>query len=282
MSTQCTDGMIYRERDADTVPALGFGTWQLKGDECREALNEALAAGYRHVDTAQAYENEGEIGETLEASGVPREDVFLTTKIWVENLDREGVHRSFEESLRKLRTPYVDLLLIHWDNEDVPMEETLEAMNILRDAGKVKHVGVSNFTVPKLEKAVACSKAPLFADQIEYHPFLAERPIRAFCREHGILVTAYCPIARGEVMENSILKEIGDTYGKSPAQITLRWLLQQDDVIAIPKSGTPEHIRQNFDVFDFELVQAEMDRISALDRNERIIDPDFAPDWNAV
>lgn len=279
MSTENHPEMIYRKQNHDTVPALGFGTWQLKGDACREALGEALKVGFRHIDTAQVYGNEREVGEALAASGVPREELFVTTKVWREHLDEQGVKDSFEESLERLGMDYVDVLLIHWDDKEVPMDETLSAMNDLQDRGTVKHVGVSNFTVPKLDKAREVSRTPIFANQIEYHPFLGQKPIRAYCQENDILVTAYCPIARGEVTENAILREIADTHGKSPVQVTLRWLLQQDQVLAIPKSEDFSHIRDNFGIFDFELASAEMDRIFAMDRNERLIDPDFAPDW---
>jgi len=276
------DGMIYRQKDGDTVPALGFGTWQMQGEECRKAVDEALSAGYRHIDTARAYANEGDIGNALSSAGVPREELFITTKVWWEHLDEAGVKRSFAESLDKLEMDYVDLLLIHWDDATVPMDETLAAMNDLKERGEVKHVGVSNFTVPKLEQARKVSRSPIFANQIEYHPFLAQKPIRSYCLEHGILITAYCPVARGEVSDNPTLHEIGQTHGKTPIQVTLRWLLQQDQVMAIPKSGTPSHIRDNIDVFDFALSSAEMDRIFTLDRDERLIDPDIAPDWKAT
>ncbi len=279
MSRPSIEKMIYREKGGDTVPALGFGTWQMKGEECQKALNEALSAGFRHIDTAQAYRNEEDIGRTLVASGIQRDELFITTKVWWEHLDEAGVKESFAESLDKLQTDYVDLLLIHWDDDSVPMDETLSAMNDLQDRGQVKHVGVSNFTVPRLEKAREVSRSPIFANQIEYHPFLGEKPIRDYCRKHGILVTAYCPIARGEVAEDRTLREIADVNGKTPVQVALRWLLQQEQVIAIPKSSEPQHIRANIDVFDFELTRGEMERIFALDRDERLIDPEFAPDW---
>jgi 2,5-diketo-D-gluconate reductase B len=280
MSRPTIEEMIYREKDGDSVPALGFGTWQMKGEECRKALSEALSAGFRHIDTAQAYRNEQDIGSALTSSGIPRDELFITTKVWWEYLDEAGVKKSFAESLDKLQTDHVDLLLIHWDNDSVPMDETLSAMNDLQDRGQVKHVGVSNFTVPRLEKACEVSRSPIFANQIEYHPFLGEKPIRHYCLEHGILVTAYCPIARGEVLEDRTLCEIAEAKEKTPVQVALRWLLQQEQVIAIPKSGEPSHIRDNIDVFDFELTRDEMDRIFALDRDERLIDPEFAPDWN--
>lgn len=280
MSTLTNESMIHRNHNGDKVPGLGFGTWQLKDAECRNAIETALDAGYRHIDTAQAYENENEVGETLATSGIPREEIFLTTKVWHEQLTEVGVKKSFQESLKKLKVEYVDLLLIHWDNEDVPMQQTISAMNDLEVEGTVKHIGVSNFTVPKLEEAAKASSSPLFANQIEYHPFLTQDPIRSWCLEQGVLVTAYCPIARGKVMEEPVLKEIGEAHGKSPVQVTLRWMLQQPKLLAIPKSADPDHIRANIDIFDFTLSPGEMDRIFDLERGERLIDPSFAPDWS--
>jgi len=278
--TTSTNPMIMRKAHGTTIPALGFGTWQLKGDECQRSVHAALETGYRHIDTAQAYENEAEIGRVLNESGIPREELFLTTKIWREQLDAVSLQTSFEQSLDRLQTDYVDLLLIHWDNDEIPMDETLQAMNDLQDEGRVKQIGVSNFTVPRLHAAIEASRSPIFTNQIEYHPFLGQADIRAYCLSKHILLTAYCPIARGEVMKNEEISKIAEEHGKSPAQVTLRWLLQQEQVVAIPKSSDPQHIRSNFDIFDFSLSAEEMNQIYRLERNQRIIDPDFAPDWD--
>lgn len=280
MSTPIVDTMIYRHNNGDTIPALGFGTWQLNGSECRRALGCALETGYRHIDTAQAYENEAEVGESLATSGIPRDKIFLTTKIWFSHLDEQGLKDSFQKSLEKLKTDYVDLLLIHWYSKQTPVSETLAAMNDLLVNGQVKQVGVSNFTVPKLEEAVNASDSHLFANQIEFHPFLTQEPIRNWCLANDVLLTAYSPLARGKVMENGVLKALAESYGKTPIQITLRWMMQQPKLVAIPKSATPEHIKANFDIFDFNLTPEEMKQIDGLNRGERLINPDFAPDWS--
>jgi diketogulonate reductase-like aldo/keto reductase len=274
--------MIDRHHHNDTLPALGFGTWQLRGDECRRAVNLALETGYRHIDTARMYGNEKAIGDSITASGVNRDDLFLTTKVWRDNLRRQQVVDALNQSLDDLQTDYVNLTLIHWPNGDVPLEETLEALNELRREGKTRHIGVSNFSAALMRGAREISEAPIFCNQVEFHPYLGEKPIREACIAEDILLTAYSPIARGRVLQDSILQEIAGTHGKSPVQITLRWILQLGGTLAIPKAATPEHIRANFDLFDFELADVEMERINALDRNERFIDPDFAPDWTAV
>lgn len=259
------------------VPVLGLGTWQLEGRSCLRAVEEALGLGYRHVDTAQMYGNEAEVGRALRASGVPREEVFLTTKVWRDNLDRGSVLRTTRESLQRLATDYVDLLLIHWPNPAVPLEETLGAFRELQEEGRTRHVGVSNFPPSLLRRALEL--APVLCNQVEYHPFLGQRPLLDLARRHGILITAYSPLARGEVSRDPVLQEIGRQHGKTPSQVALRWLVQQERVAAIPKASSPEHLRANLEVFDFVLSDEEMRRIHALDRGRRLIDPGIAPDW---
>jgi 2,5-diketo-D-gluconate reductase B len=261
------------------VPALGFGTFQLEGRDCYEGVRDALDIGYRHIDTAQMYGNEEQVGQAIRDSEVSREDVFLTTKIWIENLEPKRVRRTTEESLKKLRVDGVDLLLIHWPNDDVPLRETLAAMLDLRQEGKTRHVGVSNFTPRLLRQALEL--APVLCDQVEYHPFLGQRPLLDVIRDHDLLLTAYSPLARGRVAGDPNLQEIGRTHGKSAAQVALRWLIQQPQVAAIPKASTAEHRRSNFDIFDFELSAEEMERIHGLARGQRMIDPGFAPAWES-
>lgn len=258
------------------VPALGFGTWQLEEGDCTEGVRHALELGYRHIDTAQIYGNEAEVGAGMASSDVSREDVWLTTKVWYEKASAEAVKRSTEESLRKLRTEYVDLLLFHWPNDATPMEETLGAMDELRERGLTRHIGVSNFTPTHLKRALAI--APVAAIQVEYHPFLAQEPLLALCREHGLMLTAYSPLARGGVLEDSTLTEIGERHGKSAAQVTLRWLVDQPQVSAVPKAASAEHRKANL-ALDFELSDEERKAIDGLARGERVIDPDFGPDW---
>ena len=269
--------MIYKTIQGEDVPALGLGTWLLTGDACRKAVEHALDLGYRHIDTAQAYENEDQVGQGLQNAGIDRDDLFLTTKIWLENLSPGDVRESVEASLRRLRTDYVDLLLIHWPNDKVPLEQTLDAMVVLQDEGKTRHLGVSNFTPSLLQRAL--NHAKLFCNQVEYHPFFGQDPLLAMAREHDLLLTAYSPLARGRVTDDETLQAIGEAHNKTPAQVALRWLLQQDHVAAIPKASSAKHREDNFDLFDFELSDNEMDRITALDQGKRIVDPEFAPAW---
>lgn len=271
--------MIYRDIQDTRIPALGFGTWELTPrNVAREVVSDALAVGYRHLDTAQAYDNEEGVGRGIADSGVSREEIFLTTKVWRDHLRYDETIASTEESLRRLRTDYVDLLLIHWPNEDLPFAEPLAAMQALQAQGKIRHVGVSNFAPSQLTRAMAL--VPVFCNQVEYHPYLGQPALRAMAQEHDLLLTAYCPLMRGRVMEDATLKEIGAGRGKTPVQVTLRWHLQQENVASIPKASSAEHRRENFDIFDFELTEDEMQAIFALDRGERIIDPAFAPQWD--
>lgn len=261
----------------DPMPALGFGTWQLEGSDCVDAVADALELGYRHIDTAQAYGNEEQVGEGLRRSGVDRDDVWITTKVWWEHLSHDDCLASARESLDRLGLDRVDLCLIHWPDDDVPMDEPLAALTRLRRGGAVGQIGVSNFTPSLLERAVA--RAPVACNQVEYHPFLAQDELLATARAHDVVITAYSPLARGRVMDDPVLGEIGRTHDKSPAQVALRWLLQQPGIAAIPRASVSNHRRANLEVFDFELDADEMARISDLDEGLRLVDPDFAPRW---
>lgn len=261
------------------VPRLGIGTWQAKGRAVTNAVRHALDVGYRHVDTAQAYGNEAEVGQGIRESNVSREDIFLTTKVWRENVAPEDVRTSTEESLEKLGTEYVDLLLIHWPVDEVEFEDTINAMIDLQQDQKVGHIGVSNFTKSQVE---AVRKIyPIFANQVEFHPFLDQTELMKQCQQNDMLLTAYSPLARGQVFRDKTLQEIGQKYDKSPSQVTLNWLLSHQNVSAIPKSTDPEHIEENFVIFDFELTAEDHDQIRAMLGSNRIIDPSFAPDWAA-
>ncbi len=271
MRTDKEDIEVLRSADG-AIPPLGFGTWALRGDTCRRAVACALETGYRHIDTAEMYGNEEAIGDALRESDVPREDVFLVTKIWHDHLEPAGVRRALRGSLEKLQTDYVDLLLVHWPSSTgVPLNETLGAMSELRRADSARHIGVSNFNVALLEEAHQVSPAPIFCNQVEYHPYLSQEPVLECCRQNDILLVSYCPLARGRVFDDPVLREIGDARGKTAGQVTLRWHLQQPGVGAIPRSGSPEHIRENFDVFDFRLDEQQMARIFDLQRGERHI-----------
>ena len=260
------------------VPKIGFGTWQLTGSDCVEGVATAIDAGYRHIDTARAYENEREVGEGLRRSGIAREDVWVTSKLWTSSFPRERAKRSAEKSIEALGTDYVDLYLLHWHNPDVPLAETLTALRELQDDGRIRHIGVSNFTTALVDEAR--EHATIFANQVEYHPYLGQEALLAQAREHDILLEAYSPFAHGRLHGDPVLTEIGEAYGKSAGQVALRWLIDQPGVCALPKATAPERIRQNLDVFDFALSDEERRRIDGLERGERTADPPWAPEWD--
>ena len=271
--------MEYVELQGEEIPALGFGTWQLKGEDCVEGVETALELGYRHIDTAQSYGNQDKVGKGIQNSDVDREDIWLTTKIWRDNLNREELKESVEDSLEKLQTDYLDLLLIHFPFEEMDFEAVIKEMDELVEEGKVRNIGISNFTPEQMEEAQQLSDHDLLTNQVEHHPFLNQDGVLEKCREHDMMLTAYSPLARGDVLGNETLQEIGENYGKSEVQVALRWLIQQDNVAAIPKATSHDHIEQNLDIFDFELSDKEMETISELARSDRKVDPDFGP-WD--
>ena len=244
-----------------TIPKLGLGTWQNTGEQCAETVEKALELGYRHVDTAQAYDNERQVGAGLAAADVDREDVFLTTKVWRSNLRDADVRESVRESLDTLGTDYVDLLLIHWPHPRVPVEETLKAMADLQGDGLVSHLGVSNFTTAQLREARAVVDSPIVTNQVLYNAVKDQSKLLSYCREHDVALSAYSPLAHGDLIRDEMLASIGEAYDKSAPQVALRWLVQQDGVVAIPKATSREHIASNLAVFDFELTDEEMRRI---------------------
>ncbi|WGF86602.1 aldo/keto reductase [Marinivivus vitaminiproducens] len=265
------------------IPALGFGTWQLRGDAATDLVRVALETGYRHIDTARMYGNEAEVGRAIKASGVARDQIFLTTKVWPDDFTRDALDRAVADSLKSLGTDYVDLLLLHWPNPAVPLRETLGGLAHAHRQGRARHVGVSNFTVALIEEAVSVSEVPLCANQVEYHPYLSQEPVLASLRRHGMALTAHSPMARGNAASDPTLRRIGETHGKSPVQVCLRWLVQQEDVAAIPRTQTAERVRSNFAVFDFELTREEMAEITGLARPDgRLVNPAIAPAWDAA
>ncbi len=268
------------ERDGGVMPVLGLGTFQSRGEDCRRAVSTALGIGYRHIDTAQMYENEDMVGKGIGDSTIPRDHIFLTTKLQMGRLDPRGVRESCDNSLRALDTDYIDLLLIHWPDASVPLADTLGAMSNLKHEGRIRHLGVSNFTVEWMDKALAATDESIFCNQIEYHPYIKQGPPMKACHDKGIAIVAYSPLARGRVLRDEHLAEIGQKHGKSPTQVALRWLVRQPDVIAIPKGTSEKHIRENIDIFDFELDDEDMASIGAIDHNTRLIDPDWAPEWD--
>jgi 2,5-diketo-D-gluconate reductase B len=272
--------MHFVEANGAKIPAIGLGTWELSGRACARLVEQALRLGYRHVDTAQVYENEREVGEGLRASGIKRDEVFVTTKIRTTHFAPKDLERSAKESLARLRLTEIDLLLLHWPNPQVPLAETLGALARVKEAGHARHIGVSNFTVALIEEAVAACPEPLVCDQIEYHPYLDQIRVREACARHGMAVVAYSPVAKGRIKNDKALLRIGDRYRKSAAQVCLRWLVQQN-VAAIPRTSKLERLSENIDIFDFELSDDDMRLISEMGSAKgRLTDFGFAPKWD--
>ena len=267
-----------RDIAGTTVPAIGYGTWELEGDDCLNGVRTALELGYRHLDTAQAYGNEHLVGTALTSSGVDRSEVFLTTKVWNDNINPAGIKSSFGESLDKLQTDYVDLLLLHWPIEWDHLAENLTALAELVEHGGVRHIGVSNFTPTQLEAAL--DLAPLFCIQVEHHPYLAQPGLLEMAAKHDLLFTAYSPLVRGEALKDPVITEIAERHDASPVQVILRWLLDESDHLAvIPKATSREHAEDNLGATEVFLSDGDREAIAALDRNERQVDPPWAPEW---
>lgn len=264
------------------IPALGFGTFRMPEPEVTRILPKAIEIGFRHIDTAQAYRNEAAVGQAIEASGVARVDIFLTTKVWVDNFQHDRLIASVDESLSKLRTDYVDLLLLHWPASGVPLSEQIAGLNEVKKAGKVRNIGISNYNTKLMREAVSLSDAPIATNQIEYHPYLDQTKVLDLGRETGMSITAYYAMADGKVPADPKLQEIGRKHGKTAAQVVLRWLVKQDGVIALSKTATEARLKENFEIFDFDLSDEEMAAIHKLARpNGRIVSPGgLAPDWD--
>jgi diketogulonate reductase-like aldo/keto reductase len=264
------------------MPVIGLGTWQLEDGEVQPLVEKALELGYRHIDTAQSYRNEQHVGAALAATGVSRGDIFLTTKVWVDQFAQGDLQKSVEASLKRLKVPQVDLLLLHWPKPKPALAETMAALNDVRDRGLTRAIGVSNFPSAVLAKAQAASDAQLATNQVEYHPYLSQKTVIAKARVLGCTVTAWSPLAQGRVADDPVLIEIGQAHGKTPGQVTLRWQVQQG-VVTIPRTRNPARLAENFDIFDFALSDTEMGRIFGLARPDgRLgdwLDPAFA--WDA-
>jgi diketogulonate reductase-like aldo/keto reductase len=268
------------EANGAKIPAIGLGTWELHGRICARIVEQALRLGYRHIDTAQVYENEREVGEGVRASGVKRDEIFLTTKVWTTHFAPNDLERSTKESLARLRLTEVDLLLLHWPNPQVPLAETLGALARVKQQGLARHIGVSNFTVALIEEAVAACPEPLVCDQVEYHPYLDQAMVREACARHGMALVAYSPVARGRIKNDRALLRIGDRYRKTAPQVCLRWLVQQN-VAAIPRTSKLERLSENIEIFDFELSDEDMLQISAMGSAAgRLTDYSFSPKWD--
>lgn len=272
--------MHYVDANGARIPQIGLGTMRLNGEAGFAAIKTALELGYRHLDTAAYYGNEKENGEALRASGVRRDDVFITTKVRPNEAKADAFATVVDESLANLQLPYVDLLLIHWPSKEVPIAETVGALCKAKKDGKARHVGVSNFTTALLDEAWAATTEPLVCNQIEMHPFINQDKVIAACAKRGMAVVAYVPIARGKVPGAEALERIGQAHGKSAAQVSLRYLIQRG-AVAIPGSTNREHLKANLEVFDFALTDAEMADLGKLnDTNMRVVNPPHAPVWD--
>lgn len=268
------------EANGARIPQVGLGTWELRGDVCTAMVKKALEVGYRHIDTAEMYENEAAVGEGIRASGIARDAIFVTTKVWYTHFEPAALLMAAKESLAKLKLDHVDLLLLHWPNPSVPLEETIGALNDAKARGLTRHIGIANFTVDLVRQAVEVSKAPLVTNQIEMHPYLNQTKVEAVCSHFGLAVTAYSPVAKGAVMRDEMLKRIGAAHGKSPVQIALRYLVQQG-IVVIPRTRKPERLVENADLFGFALSEAEMQEIRRLaNAKNRLVQPSWAPAWD--
>jgi len=263
-------------KNGQTIPALGFGTWQIKDEECVTAVETALSVGYRHIDTADGYHNHEAVAKGIKQNGIAREDFFLTTKIFPENdnFEPDNVTKNIDRFLKELDTDYLDLVLLHFPDHSVPLADTLKAMQAAKDAGKIKAIGVSNFTEHHLKDAMETG-TEVVLNQVELHPGFPQHEMRAFCAEHDLAVTAYSPLGRGSALEMDLIKELAEKYEQTPGQIIINWLLAVG-VIAIPKSATPERIKENFEAQNFTIEEADVEAIDALQNSERLINPDFA------
>jgi diketogulonate reductase-like aldo/keto reductase len=263
------------------IPLVGLGTWDLRGRTCARLVEQALRFGYRHIDTAEMYDNEREVGEGLRASGVPRDEVFVVTKVWPSHFAPRELIKAAKDSLARLRLSAVDLLLLHWPNPRVPLAETLGALFQAREAGLTRHIGVSNFSVALVEEAVKLV-GDLVCNQVEMHPFLDQSKVVAACRARGMALVAYSPIARGNAKNDAVLARIGAAHGKTAAQVSLRFLVQQS-IAVIPRTSRIERLEENIAVFDFALSYAEMNEIAALaHRDGRLVDWSYSgsPKWD--
>jgi 2,5-diketo-D-gluconate reductase B len=262
------------------LPRLGLGTFRMSGAVCRAAVESALALGYRHIDTAEMYGNEDVVGEALAATAVPRGDIHLTTKVSNTNLAPDAMRRSFEASLAKLKTDYVDLYLIHWPAPGMDLPKALETMLKLKEQGGTRGIGVCNFPLALLRQAVEEVGAPIVCDQIEYHVLLDQTTLCRYAAAHGIVITAYCPLARGNLIDSPELVAIGAKHGATASQVALAWLLGQDGVAAIPKAAHAAHQKTNLEAMQLRLDDADRAVIAALPKDQRVVNPSIAPAWD--
>lgn len=265
------------------IPTIGLGTWTLKGEACAEAVAHAIASGYRHIDTAKMYDNEDGVGQGLRAAKVARHDLFVTTKVWKDDIGSGDLQRSAEASLKRLGLDYVDLLLIHWPNAEIPLKGSIEALCEMKEKGLARHIGVSNFTIKLLFDAIAIASEPIVANQCEYHPHLNQDKVIAACNQHGVAFVSYCPLGRGAVggvIDEPVVQQMATRVKRTPAQVVLRWHIQQG-LVAIPRSQSHQRIADNIKVYDFELAADDMAALSKLARPDgRVVNLAFAPKWD--
>ena len=266
------------------IPVLGLGTWQSTGQDCVDVVSQALKMGYEHIDTAQAYGNEKEVGQGIKQSGVSRDKFFLTTKIFPDDMkfEPEKLIAAAKRSLADLDTDYVDLLLLHWPDDRVPLSETIPALCELQKQGLTRHIGVSNFNIANIIEAEKYADVPIVVNQVEFHPFIKQKTLQTFLNNHHILLEAYSPLARGDVFDNEIIKEIADKHNVTPAQISLAWILADKHRIAIPKTSNPDHLQGNLDAMKVELSTDELEQIGKLASSDgrKIEHPDYSPEWD--
>lgn len=259
-------------KNKNKIPAIGLGTWKLAGKTCEEAVGYALEVGYRHIDTAEIYGNQQEIGNALSKTNVKRKDIFVTSKVWMSNLSKQDTIDSAKNTLEALQTDYVDLLLIHWPNKDIPVIETLEALQLLKEEGLVKNYGVSNFSVKNLEKTKGFE---VVINQVEFHPSLNQEELKKYCDDHNIVITAFSPLAQGHDLKFKKVKNLAKKYEVSEAQVVLNWLISKG-IVAIPRSGDKKHVKDNFQTLTWEMDKKDVALLDGLKKTNRIVNPSFA------
>jgi diketogulonate reductase-like aldo/keto reductase len=270
------------ERSGARIPAIGLGTFRLDDETSPGIVRKAIECGYRHIDTARMYGNEKGVGQGIRDSGIDRDELFVTTKIWWSDIGRSSLVPTAVKALVDLQMEQVDLLLIHWPNPDIPLEESIAALNEARTKGLTKHIGVANFTSTMMDEAQKMSEAPLVCNQVEYHPTLSQDAILAACKRNDMALVAYSPIGQGgDLLQNAEIVRIAEKHGKTPAQVVLRWEIEQDGVAAIPRTSNPDRLAENIDVFDFELTDDDRNLMERMTRlRKRLVNPGFAPKWD--